>query len=379
MERAFMTKRMVIMLAAVLVVFGGIFGYKAFMDHMMKKYMAAAGMPPVTVSAVKAAFDSWQPQIKAVGSLRAVRGVDVASEIAGLVESVHFTSGDEAKAGQVLLQLNADTDTAQLQAMQAAADLAKSTYERDKKQLEAQAISLSTLEADEADLRAKQAQVSQQAALVAKKTIRAPFAGRLGIASVNPGQYVNPGDRIVTLQSLDSLLVDFLLPQQELSRISKGLRVMATADAYPEKSFTGVITAINPRVEDKTRNVRVEARIDNPGRVLLPGMFVTVEVEAGEPRRYLTLPRTAVVFNPYGETVYIVENKGTEEKPALTARQTFVTVGPSRGDQVAVLKGVREGDLVVTSGQLKLRSGSPVVVDNRVQPLSDPDPRPADG
>ncbi|HNY64943.1 MAG TPA: efflux RND transporter periplasmic adaptor subunit [Deltaproteobacteria bacterium] len=374
-----MTKRMVIMLAAVLVVFGGIFGYKAFMDHMMKKYMAAAGMPPVTVSAVKAAFDSWQPQIKAVGSLRAVRGVDVASEIAGLVESVHFTSGDEAKAGQVLLQLNADTDTAQLQAMQAAADLAKSTYERDKKQLEAQAISLSTLEADEADLRAKQAQVSQQAALVAKKTIRAPFAGRLGIASVNPGQYVNPGDRIVTLQSLDSLLVDFLLPQQELSRISKGLRVMATADAYPEKSFTGVITAINPRVEDKTRNVRVEARIDNPGRVLLPGMFVTVEVEAGEPRRYLTLPRTAVVFNPYGETVYIVENKGTEEKPALTARQTFVTVGPSRGDQVAVLKGVREGDLVVTSGQLKLRSGSPVVVDNRVQPLSDPDPRPADG
>jgi len=379
MERAFMTKRMVIMLAAVLVVFGGIFGYKAFMDHMMKKYMAAAGMPPVTVSAVKAAFDSWQPQIKAVGSLRAVRGVDVASEIAGLVESVHFTSGDEAKAGQVLLQLNADTDTAQLQAMQAAADLAKSTYERDKKQLEAQAISLSTLEADEADLRAKQAQVSQQAALVAKKTIRAPFAGRLGIASVNPGQYVNPGDRIVTLQSLDSLLVDFLLPQQELSRISKGLRVMATADAYPEKSFTGVITAINPRVEDKTRNVRVEARIDNPGRVLLPGMFVTVEVEAGEPRRYLTLPRTAVVFNPYGETVYIVENKGTEEKPALTARQTFVTVGPSRGDQVAVLKGVREGDLVVTSGQLKLSSGSPVVVDNRVQPLSDPDPRPADG
>jgi membrane fusion protein, multidrug efflux system len=360
--------------------FGGIFGYKAFTAYMMNKYMAAGAMPPVTVTAVKASFDTWQPQVRAAGSLRAVRGVDVASEISGLVKSVHFTSGDEVKAGQILVLLNADSDIAQLGSLEAAAFLARTTYERDLKQLEAQAISRATLDADEADLKSRQALLAQQSALIRKKTITAPFAGRLGIGSVNPGQYLNPGDKIVTLQSLDSLYVDFSLPQQELSRIATGQKVTIAADAFPGKTFNGIISAVNPRVETSTRNVKVEARMSNQDHKLLPGMFVSVEVQAGEPRRYLTLPRTAITFNPYGETVYVVEGKGKgpDGKPTLFARQTFVTLGLARGDQVSVLKGIKEGETVVTSGQLKLRSGSQVVVDNRVQPKSDASPRPED-
>ena len=375
-----MTKRMVIMLAGVGLLFGGIFGYKAFTGIMMKKYMSAGGIPPVTVSTIHATNEAWQPQFKAVGSLRAVRGVDLASEISGLVRSVHFKSGDEVKAGQLLVQLNADPDIAQLHALEAAADLAEITYERDKKQIEAQAISQSTLDSASADLKSKQAQVTQQAAVVAKKTISAPFAGRLGISSINPGQYVNSGEKIVTLQSLDSIFIDFSLPQQELSRVSRGQTAVVFIDAYPGKTFTGKITAINPKVDPDSRNVQVEAVIANPGRELLPGMYATLEVLYGAAQHYLTLPRTAVTFNPYGETVYLVEEKGTDKagKKTLTVRQTFVTLGPARGDQVAVLSGVKEGDQVVTSGQLKIKNNSVVIINNQVQPLNDAAPKPVE-
>jgi membrane fusion protein (multidrug efflux system) len=375
-----MIGRMLIMLVAVGVVFGGIFGYQAFKARMMKKYMSSGQMPPVTVSALKAASEDWQPQLKAVGSLRAVRGVDVTCEIAGLVRSVHFKSGEEAKAGQILVQLNADSDIAQLHSLEAAAELAQTVYERDKKQFSAQAISRATLDSDAADLKGKQAQVAQQAAVVDKKTIHAPFAGRLGISPVNRGQYLNPGDKIVTLQSLDSIYVDFYLPQQELSRVSPGQTVVAFTDAYPGRTFSGKISAVNPKVDPQTRNVQIEALLQNPRHELLPGMYASIEVRAGAAQRYLTLPRTAVTFNPYGETLYIVEetSKGPDGKPVRTAKQTFVTMGPTRGDQVAILKGIKEGDLVVTSGQLKLKSGSPVVINNQVQPSNDAAPKPVD-
>jgi membrane fusion protein (multidrug efflux system) len=342
--------------------------------------MSAGGIPPVTVSTIHATNEAWQPQFKAVGSLRAVRGVDLASEISGLVRSVHFKSGDEVKAGQLLVQLNADPDIAQLHALEAAADLAEITYERNKKQIEAQAISQSTLDSVSADLKSKQAQVTQQAAVVAKKTISAPFAGRLGISSVNPGQYVNSGEKIVTLQSLDSIFIDFSLPQQELSLVSRGQTAVVFIDAYPGKTFTGKITAINPKVDPGSRNVQVEAVIANPGRELLPGMYATLEVLYGAAQHYLTLPRTAVTFNPYGETVYLVEEKGTDKagKKTLTVRQTFVTLGPARGDQVAVLSGVKEGDQVVTSGQLKIKNNSAVIINNQVQPLNDAAPKPVE-
>ena len=375
-----MTKRMVIMLVALGVLFGGIFGYKAFMGMMIRKHMSTGGPPPVTVTAIRAASQVWQPQLNAVGSFRAVRGVDVTSEITGLVRGIHFTSGDEVKAGQLLVELNADADNAQLHALEAAADLAQIVYDRDRKQFEAQAVSRAALDADSADLKGKQALVAQQAALVAKKSISAPFAGKLGISLINPGQYVNPGDKIVTLQSLDSIYVDFYLPQQELSRIALGQTVLTSTDTYPQKIFTGKVTAIDPKVDTQTRNVQVEATILNPKHVLLPGMYASVEVRAGEEKHYLTLPKAAVAFNPYGETVYIVEEKGKGPggKKVLIAKQTFITIGSSRGDQVSILTGIKEGDLVITSGQLKLKNGSTVIINNQVQPLNDPAPKPVD-
>jgi len=375
-----MAKKMIIMLIAIGVIFGGIFGYKAFMSYMMKKYMTAGGTPPVTVSAVKAAFAEWQPQLSAVGSLRAVRGVDVTTEAAGLVQSIHFKSGEDVKAGQLLVQLNADTDNAQLQTLIAARDLSQSVYERNKKQFQVQAVSKASLDADAADLKVKQAQVAQQEAQMIKKSIRAPFAGRLGISSVNPGQYLNAGDKIVTLQALDSIYADFYLPQQELARLVRGQTVVAVTDTYPNKKFTGKITALSPKVDAQTRNVQIEALLDNPKHELLAGMYASLRVQSGKPQRYLTIPRSAVAFNPYGETVYVIEEKGkgADGKPSLAVRQSFVTTGPARGDQVAILKGLKEGDRVVTGGQLKLRNGSAVIIDNTVQPANDAHPAPRD-
>jgi len=375
-----MGRRMLIMLAVVGLLFGGIFGYHAWKAHMLKKSMAGMQMPPSTVTAMKAEFHPWQPQLKAVGSLRAVRGVDVTSEISGLVRTLHFKSGDDVKAGQVLVQLNADADIAQLRSLEAAAELAGTVYMRDRKQFEVQAISQATLDADMADLKSKRAQVAQQVALVDKKTIRAPFAGRLGISTVNPGQYINPGDKIVTLQSLDSIYCDFLLPQQELSRISLGQKIIITSDTYPGSTFNGRITAINPQVDAATRNFQAEATLANPKHELLPGMYASVEVQAGSIERHLTLPQTAVTYNAYGDTVFIVEEsgKGADGKPLLTVKQTFVTVGGTRGDQVAILKGIKEGDMVVTSGQMKLKNGSPVIINNQVQPANEAAPKPVD-
>ena len=371
---------MVIMLLVVGIVFGGIFGYKAFQARMSRRAMAAQKMPPVTVTAVRAGVQAWQAELQAVGSLRAVRGVEVASEIAGIVRSVQFRPGEEVQEGRILAQLNADADIAQLRSLEAAAELAEVVHDRDLKQYAAQAVSQAAIDADAADLKGKRAQVSQQAAIVGKKTIRAPFDGRLGINMVNPGQYVNPGDRIVTLQSLDTLYIDFLLPQQELSRISPGQLVVASIDAYAGQTFSGRITTINPKVEIESRNVQVEATFANPGHKLLPGMFAVIRIQAGAKQPYLTLPQTAVSYNPYGETVFIIEEsgKGPDGKPILSVRQTFVSTCPMRGDQVAILSGVKKGDLVVTSGQLKLKPGSTVMVDNRVQPKNDAAPRPID-
>jgi len=374
-----MAKRMIIMVLVVGVLFGGVFGYKLFQSRMMKKY-ASIQLPPATVTAIKAEYEPWQPQLRSVGSLRAVRGVDVTCEISGLVRSLHFKSGDEAKEGQLLVELNADADKAQLESLKAAADLAQTTYERDKKQFEVQAVSQATLDAEAADLKSKRAQVDQQQALVDKKTITAPFAGKLGISTVNPGQYLNPGDKIVTLQSLDSLYVDFYLPQQELSHMAIGQAVLVKTDTYPGRTFSGRITTIDPKVDPETRNFQAEALISNSHRALLPGMFASIEVQSGTVQRYLTLPQTTVTYNPYGDTIFIVEEgaKGPGNKPLLTVKQSFITVGEKRGDQVAILTGLKEGEMVVTSGQLKLRNGSPVVINNTVQPSNEAAPKPVD-
>jgi len=374
-----MKKRMVIMLVCVGVLLGGLVGFNWFKGYMMQKYMASAPVPPATVSTMSASYQEWQPQLSSVGTLRAIRGVDVTTEVPGLVSSIEFKSGEEVRAGQVLVQLNADTDIAQLHALEAQADLASTVYERDKEQLAAEVISKAQVDNDAADLKNRRAQVAQQAALVAKKTIRAPFAGKLGISTVNPGQYLNAGAAIVTLQSIDPIYVDFNLPQRQVPQVSVGQKVVLTTDAYGGAVFEGKVNAINPRVDVNTRNVQVEATLPNPRRQLLPGMFANVNVSAGGAERYLTLPQTALSYNPYGTTAFVIkpsERKDAKGNAVLTAQQVFVTPGPTRGDQVAILKGVEPGAQVVTSGQTKLRNGVPVVINNSVQPSDSPNPRP---
>lgn len=375
-----MTKRMVLMLLIAGVIFGAIFGFQAFKSRMIKKYLSSMGVPPQTVSTTRAALREWQPELSAVGTLRAVRGADLAPEVAGVVSAIHFRSGDEVKAGAPLVQLNAAADIAQLESLKAAAGLAELTLQRDRRQLRVQAVSQATVDADAANLKVAQARVAEQQALVDKKSIRAPFAGRLGLRVVDLGQYVAPGTKLVTLQALDPVYVDFSVPQSGLTGIRTGLEVSATADALPGERFEGKIDAIDAKVDPATRNVQVRAALANPKHHLLPGMFVTVAVATGAPERRLTLPQTAISFNPYGNTVYVVEDKGKgpDGKPRLVAAQRFVTTGATRGDQIAIVSGVKEGETVVTAGQIKLRNGVPVLVNNSVQPSDQAAPTPQD-
>jgi len=375
-----MIKRMLVMLILVGAVLGGAFGFKAFVDVKVKEFMAGAGNPPQTVSTTRAVVAQWQPQLEAVGSLRAVRGADLSLEVPGVVEEINFQSGDEVQAGAVLLRLRGDDEIAKLESLEAVARLSQINYDRDVKQLKAQAISQAVVDNDEANLRNNKAQVAQQKAIVDKKILRAPFAGQLGLRQVDLGQYLGAGTAIVTLQSLTPIYVDFLLPQQAFERIKVGQAVAAKVDAYPGKAFSGAITAINPKVDAATRNVQVRVTLENADHKLLPGMYATVDIDTGAPQSLVTLPQTAISYNPYGNLVYLVDDKGKDAagKPLLVARQTFVTTGATRGDQVSVLKGVKEGDTVVTSGQMKLRNGSPLLINNTVKPADDPNPLPVD-
>jgi membrane fusion protein (multidrug efflux system) len=375
-----MKKRMLIMLILAGVLFGGIFGYQAFKARMIRKSMAGHGEPPQTVSAIKASEQEWQLRVEAVGSLVAVRGADISPEVSGIVSRIHFTSGQEVDTGAPLLDLNADSDVAKLDSLKATAELARQIYARDRQQFEIRAISRATLDADIAGLRSADAQVAEQQALVDKKLIHAPFAGRLGIRAVDLGQYLDAGTKIVTLQSLDPIHVDFFLPQKSIGQIKVGQKVTVKTDAFPDRTFTGEIVAIDPKVDLNTRNAQVRATIQNPGHLLLPGMYATTAIAIGRPQRLITLPQTAITYNPYGNVVYLVEErgKGPDGKPLLVAQQKFVTTGETRGDQIAVLSGVKEGDTVVTSGQVKLRNGTPVIVNNTIVPADDPAPRPRD-
>ena len=372
-----MKKRMVYMLLGILLLVGAVVGWKYYGYVQYQKSAAAAPVPSSTVTSTKAEFQQWQPQITAVGTLRAMRGVDVTTEVAGLVRSIHFKSGDEVKAGQLLAQLNADSDVALLRSLEAAADLANTVYERDKALLSAEVLSKAQVDTHAGDLKSKRAQVAQQLAVVQKKTIRAPFAGKLGISTVNPGQYMNPADKLVTLQTIDPIYVDFNVPQQQLPQLSVGQKITLTADAAPGQTFIGKINAISPRIDPATRNVMIEATLPNPKRELLPGMFASVKVNSGAENRYLTLPQTALTFNPYGDTVFVVkptDKKDEKGKTALEVQQVFVTTGPTRGDQIAILKGLEPGAEVVTSGQVKLKNGARVVINNTVVPADNPNP-----
>jgi membrane fusion protein, multidrug efflux system len=375
-----MIKRMVIMLIVVGVVLGGIFGFQAYKAAMIKQALAAMASPPQTVATATAGYQEWQPQLTAVGSLRAVKGADLSLQVAGIVDEIDFESGADVKEDALLLRLQAEDDIARLHSLQAAAELARITYNRDQRQFKAQAVSQQTLDTDLQNLKSAEAQVAQQQATVDYKFLRAPFAGRLGVRQVDLGQYLSAGTTVVTLQALDPIYIDFYLPQQALDAVKVGQQVTAKIDTYPGQNFAGVISAINPKVDAATRNIQIRATFRNPDAKLLPGMYATVGIAAGAPERHVTLPQTAITYNPYGNTVYIVEDKGkaANGQPNLVARQSFVTTGQVRGDQVAVLSGVKEGDVVVTAGQVKLHNGSPLAIDNSVHPTDDPDPHPVD-
>jgi len=411
------TKRMIVMIVLVLLLIAALVGIKVL--SIMKMMGGMKPPPPSVVSTAKAAFQEWQPSLNAVGTLRAVRGADLALDVAGLVTQVNLKSGDEVKAGQLLLQLRDSEDVAQLHQLEASAALAGVTFDRAKQQLAVQAISKADYDAAAADLKGKQAAVQQQQVNVSKKQLRAPFSGRAGIITVNPGAYLNSGTTIVTLQQLDPIFIDFHLPQRNLAELKVGQKITLKLDAFKGKTFEGTLSAISPKVDNDTRNVQVEATVPNSDKILTPGMFADVSVDVGSEERHLTLPQTAVVYNPYGETVYLVKTKAEFDKaqaqnnaansdpkkpdakadpkkddakdakkddkkdaknavPAdqLVVQQTFVTTGPTRGDQVAIVKGLDEGAEVVTSGQVKLKSGSPITIDNSVQPSNSPNPTP---
>jgi membrane fusion protein (multidrug efflux system) len=269
---------------------------------------------------------------------------------------------------------------AKLESLQATADLSQITYQRDLKQFQIQAVSQATLDTDAANLKNAKAQVAQQQAILDKKSLRAPFAGHLGIRAVDLGQYLSAGTVIVTLQALDPIFLDFFVPQQSVAQVRLGQSVAVRIDAYKDQTFPGEITAINPKVDASSRNVQVRAALKNADHKLVPGMYATVDISTGAPRNYVTLPQTAITYNPYGDTVYVIDSKSGPDggKPQLVARQTFITTGPTRGDQVAVLKGVNEGEMIVTAGQIKLHNGTSLLIDNSIMPTADAAPLPID-
>lgn len=371
-----MIKRMIIMLIAVGLLAAGFVFFHFFKAEKIGQVMAAIAAAPMTVSTMTAGYQDWQPQLEAVGTVRAVKGADLSLEVSGIVDSINFESGDDVPAGALLLRLRSADDIAKLQSLQASAELAQVTYTRDQKQFQVRAVSQATLDADVANLKSYRAQVAEQQAVVDKKTLKAPFAGHLGIRLVDLGQYLNAGTTVVTLQALDPIYVDFYLPQQTLDRLKVGQAMVAKVDTYAGQTFAGKIAALNPKIDQTTRNVQVRGVLQNPDHKLLPGMYATVDIAVGTPQRYITLPQTAITFSSYGDTVYIVDKKGQGPAgPQLVARQTFVTVGSTRGDQIAVLSGVKEGDTVITAGQVKLRNGVAVAINNTIQPTDNPNPK----
>lgn len=374
-----MSKQMRSMLLYVGILFGIVFGWKLIHTIFIKIVVSEKLSSRIaTVSAMKAEDTSWQSTLSSVGSTRTYMGVNITTELSGMVTYINFTAGENVKKGQVLAQLDISQDVAKLHSLEAQAEIAKITYERDLKQYKIGAVSKETIDQDRAQYQSSAADVKEQKATIEMKTIKAPFDGKLGISQIYLGQYLQPGDAVVNIQTLSPIYVDFYLPQQDLPQIVLGQEVSVTADTYPDKTFLGNITTINPEVDSDVRNVEVEATLQNKDGTLLPGMFVNVTMNVGSPSQYVTLPQTAISFNPYGDIAFTLiptkDKQGTQT--IYTANQTFVTTGDRRGNQIAVVKGINQGDMVVTSGELKLVNGSRVVIDNSLAPSDNPDPHP---
>ncbi len=375
----YMTRRMwwVIIISAIVLLL--LFAYLVVLPYVYLNVIMTKSdfIQPQTVATAHPRITMWQPQIRAVGTLHAVHGADLSTEVAGIVTRLPFHPGDDVKQGQLLVQLRDDSDRATLAALRANAQQAAQTYARNAALLKTNAISKQAYDTALASMLSTRAQAEAQAALVDKKSIRAPFAGRVGIRMVDVGQYVNAGTAMVTLQQLDPIQIDFSRPQQDALVLKPGDPITLTSDAAPGRSFAGHIIALDPKIDPVTRNVRVQAEIANPQKTLLPGMFGTVMITVGHPRALLTLPQTAITFNPYGDTVFVVTHaKNDKGKDELVVNQRFVVLGDTRGDQVSVLQGISEKDLVVTAGQLKLKNGTPVLINNSVKLPDNPAPTP---
>lgn len=335
-------------------------------------------MPPETVTTAVATEQSWTPTAGAVGSLAAVQGVTLAAEMDGKVERIDFESGAAVKAGQVLVQLDVAAEQAQLKAAEASAEWARVSLERSRQLLASHTVSQADFDQADAQYKQASAQAENVRSVIEKKTIRAPFGGRAGIRLVNLGQILRAGDQVVSLQSLDPIYANFLLPQQELALVTPGLDVEVRTDALPDKLVKGKVTAINPDVDPATRNVSVQATLANPSEELRPGMFAEVSVLLAGESKVLTIPTSAVLYAPYGNSVFVVEEKKDPQtgQTGKFIRQQFVRLGDQRGDFVSVTDGLKAGDEVVSTGAFKLRSGEAVTVDNKLSPQFQAAPKP---
>ena len=361
-----------------LLIAGPLFLVKMSQFKAMGDAAAAMVIPPTVVTAAPAEQGKWENSFNATGSVAAVQGVTIGAELPGKVVKIAFESGAVVKAGDVLVQLDVSTEESQLRAAEATAALAKANLERARDLRQSNTNSLAELDAADAQAKQAQAQMENIKTIIAKKTIRAPFAGRLGLRLVNLGQILKDGEAVTTLQSMDPVYVNFSLPQQRLPLIAAGNTVRIRTDAAAGKSLEGKITAISPEIDPTTRNVRVQATVANTEELLRPGMFVNVDVVLPSARDVLAIPVTAVLAAPYGDSVFVVDDKKDEKtgKSAKVLRQQFIRVEGARGDFVNVVEGLKPGESVVTSGVFKLRPGMNVVIDNKLAPNAQLAPKP---
>lgn len=375
-----MKVKIIVAIVIVLAVGGGLAGVKTL---QLRKMIAAGGAfapPPESVSSATVRPEKWQGSLSAIGSVAAVQGVTLTPDLAGTVREIAFESGAVVAQGDLLVRLDTSSEEAQLRSIEAQVELNRINLERARTLRTDNMVSQSDLDTAEATLKQNQANADAIRAAIAKKTIRAPFAGRLGIRLVNLGQYLDTGKPIVSLQSLDPVYADFSLPQQELSQLSKGLRVRLSTDTYPDRRFEGTLTALNPGLDAATRSVGLQATFENPEHLLRPGMFVRAEVLLPGDQDVLVIPATSVLSAPYGDSVYVIEPKTATNNasPGLVVRQQFVRTGRTRGDFVSVETGLKAGERVVNAGLFKLRNGMAVVENNEIAPQASEKPRPVD-
>ena len=373
-------KPFIISLAILLLIVGAVAGVKALqIGRLIASGKEEGGPPPETVSTVPVTTERWDRSIESVGSMRAVQGADLSTEESGVVTKIFFENGAEVQAGDLLVELDTDTEQANLRSAEAEQQLARTVYERTRRLRENNTVPQSDLDTAESQLRKMSALVEQLKATIRKKQINAPFGGRLGIREVNLGQFVDQGDKIVSLQSLDPIFVDFLLPQQLIAGLTPGSPLRVLTDVYPGKVFDGELTAVNAEIDPVTRNIRLQGTLKNPGGLLRPGMFGRVQLSLGEAEEVTAIPLTAVIAATYGDSVFVVtEKEGAEGAKQLVAEQRFIRTGRTEGDFVAVTEGLKPGDIVVSAGAFKLRNGSAIEVNNDMAPRPELAPRPQD-